>query len=180
MTGVFEDHLGLDAIVAYVDGELGLTAFQRASAHVSRCEQCAAEVSEQTAAQQCLRTAGLPRMPGSLFDALKSIPVALPNPRPVPGVMVDSISGRVRRDDTAVGQSVALPSRPDPGRGRRFRLGAGALVAGIAMGAVVAAAAGEHTQRNPGPTLHPDVARVSGGPTRPAVSMVPVKAVNGR
>ena len=73
-------------------------------------------------------------MPGSLFDALKSIPVAMPPAGPVPGVMVDSASGR----------TVRTPENQTHGRGRRFRLGAGALVAGLAVGAVVVVSAGEH------------------------------------
>ena len=124
MTGVFDDHLGLDAIVAYVDGELGLTAFQRVSAHLIRCPQCASEVAEQEAVAACLRSAELPRMPGSLFDALTSIPLAVPNPAFNP--------------DSA--PPAGMPRDQRPGSGRRFRLGAGALVAGLAVGAVVTAA----------------------------------------
>ena len=120
MTGVFDDHLGLDAIVAYVDGELGLTAFQRVSAHLVRCPQCSSEVAEQEAVARCLRSAELPRMPGSLFDALTSIPLAVPN-------AVSDPDPELHRDHRT-------------GSGRRFRLGAGALVAGLAVGAVVSAA----------------------------------------
>ena len=115
MTGVFDDHLSLDVVVAYADGEMSMTAYQRAAAHLVRCAACAADVAEQTAASQYLRSAQVPTMPGSLFDALRSIPVALPiDPQPEPS-----------------------------GRGRRFRLGAGALVAGLAVGAAMVTAAGD-------------------------------------
>jgi len=147
--GVFDDHLSLDAIVAFADGEMSLTPYQRAAAHISRCAACAAEVGEQTAASQYLRQAHAPVMPGSLFDALNSIPVALPQAGPVPGVVVDSVSGRA----LSTGSSVS-------GRGRRFRLGAGALMAGLAVGAVVVAAGGEQ----PVDPIHLD------RPNRPAVS----------
>jgi len=170
MTGVFEDHLGLDAIVAYVDGELSLTAFQRVSAHLWGCPRCAAEVADQSVAQQMIRSAGLPRMPGSLLDALKSIPVALPTQRPAPGLAVDSISGQVSRS--------AEFARPNQIRGRRFKFGAGALVAGIAVGALVVAAAGEHPGRPALPERSPDVARVAS--TSTSASVVDVRAVSPR
>jgi anti-sigma factor RsiW len=75
---VFADHLNFDAVVAFADGEMSMVAYQRAAAHVARCETCAAEVAEQTAARDLLRSACAPKMPGSLFDQLRSIPVALP------------------------------------------------------------------------------------------------------
>ncbi len=155
MTGVFSDHLTLDAIVAYADGEMSLTAYQRAAAHVMRCAACAADVAEQTAASQYIRQACVPSMPGSLFDALKSIPVALPQAGRVTGLVMDPDSGRaVRTHDHA-------PSA----RGRRFRLGAGALVAGLAVGAVVVAAAGDPAVPPPTVPTRPDRATVSGPPT---------------
>ncbi len=161
LTGVFVDHLGLDAVVAYVDGELGLTAFQRASAHLVRCPQCAGEVAEQEAMARCLRSAELPRMPGSLFDALASIPLAAPGPAPAPGLTLDP-HGRAYRH---------VPKPPEPGLGRRFRLGAGALVAGLAVGAVVVAAAEHPHPPRPGPAPHLQQSVSTGGPdavTNPA------------
>jgi anti-sigma factor RsiW len=133
MTGVFDDHLTLDAIVAFADGEMAMIPYQRAAAHVMRCPLCAADVAEQTAASQYLRQASLPRMPGSLFDTLRSIPVSLPQAGPVPGVVMDAEAGR----------TIRTHDHSPAGRGRRFRLGAGALMAGLAVGAVVAAAAGD-------------------------------------
>ena len=150
MSGIFDDHLSLDVVVAYADGEMSLTAYQRAAAHLVKCAACAADVAEQTAASQYLRQARMPTMPGSLFDALKSIPVAVPGAGPVPGVMVDSASGRtVRTSDNPTHNQTHS-------RGRRFRLGAGALVAGLAVGAVVVVSAGEHpVEPSPRPS-YPD------------------------
>lgn len=74
----FADHLSFDAVVAFADGELSLAAYQRAAAHIARCTTCAAEVAEQTQARELLRSAFAPKMPGSLFDQLRSIPIALP------------------------------------------------------------------------------------------------------
>jgi hypothetical protein len=75
---LFEGHLGLDAVVAFSDGELGLTAFGRAAAHVSRCAECASEVDEQEFARRQLRSAPCPSIPTALMASLLSIPVALP------------------------------------------------------------------------------------------------------
>jgi anti-sigma factor RsiW len=124
MTGLFDDHLSLDAVVAYADGEMSMTAYQRAAAHLVRCGPCAADVAEQTAASQYLRGAQVPTMPNSLFQALTSIPVAAP-------------ARSASHSNPGEGSSVPLP------RGRRLRLGAGALVAGIAVGAVMVTAAGD-------------------------------------
>lgn len=86
----FTDHLSFDAVVAFADGELSLAAYQRAAAHIARCATCAAEVAEQNSAREMLRSAFAPKMPGSLFDQLRSIPVALP--------MLSSGAGDVVRD----------------------------------------------------------------------------------
>ncbi len=71
----------------------------------------------------------------SLFNLLKSIPTAAPPPGPVEGITVDPATGTWPGWPT--------PGGLDPHRGRRFRLGAGALVAGLAVGALVATAAAE-------------------------------------
>ncbi len=150
MTGVFEDHLSLDAVVAYVDGELSLTAFQRVAHHLHECADCAREVAEQAAAARTLRTAGGPRLPADLLNALRAIP-----------------SGPGTGEITAFSRTLplALPfHRPDPlhgsglsgspaGRTRRNRLGAGALVAGLAVGALATGGFGERpiTPRTPPP-----------------------------
>lgn len=140
MTGVFDDHLSLDAVVAYADGEMSLTAYQRAAAHLVRCGACAADVAEQTAASQYLRGAQMPTMPVGLFDALRSIPGATP--------------------------TATTAQEGGPGRARRFRLGAGALVAGIAVGAVMVTAAGDSPPEPAGPRS-PDRTAV-GDPSVPA------------
>jgi anti-sigma factor RsiW len=77
-SSLFEAHLGLDAVVAFSDGELGLTALGRAAAHVSRCADCAREVDEQESARRQLRSAPCPPIPAELMASLLSIPVALP------------------------------------------------------------------------------------------------------
>ena len=137
MTSGFEriDHLNLDAIVAYADGEMGMVAFQRAASHVERCPQCNAEVTDQIAARAWLRSASAPTIPLGLLDTLKSIPAAVPPTTPAPGLPVDPGTGRAYRTNYSL--------RSGHGRGRLFRFGAGALVAGFAVGAVVATSAAE-------------------------------------
>ena len=75
MTSGFEriDHLNLDAIVAYADGEMGMVAFQRAASHVERCPQCNAEVTEQIAARAWLRSASAPTMGIAMNDTTVAI-----------------------------------------------------------------------------------------------------------
>jgi len=128
MTASFEDHLSLDAIVAFADGEMSVVAFQRAAAHVARCPQCNGEVDQQIAARSWLRSAEAPAMPSSLLDSLRSIPVAMPAEPPVDGAP-HSGSRRMPR--------AADHDRSAHHRNWRFRfLGAGALVAGLAVGAL--------------------------------------------
>jgi anti-sigma factor RsiW len=128
MTAGFVDHLTLDAIVAFADGEMPMVAYQRAAAHVSRCPQCEHEVNQQMAARAWLRSACAPAMPPSLLDSLKSIPVAMPATHQVPPED-GSRSGHHRH---------------------WFKfLGAGAVVAGLAVGAL--AGVGDQPVPAPGP-----------------------------
>lgn len=157
MTGFFEDHLNMDAIVAFVDGELSMTAYQRAAAHLVRCPVCAAEVAEQAGAREELRTAESPRMSGSLAQALCSIPLAMPAGRgpaetTAPGVGLDPATGHAIRIDHV--------GRPG-GRKTLLRLGAGALVAGLAVGALAGAPSSAPTVPAPGPS---DFTTVTPGP----------------
>jgi anti-sigma factor RsiW len=128
MTSGISDHLNLDAIVAFADGEMPMVAYQRAAAHVSRCPECDAEVNQQIMARSWLRAADTPAMPTGLLDSLRSIPVAVPAARPVDGVLVDPLSGRAIRSDEQ--------ARTSHNRWRFRFLGAGALVAGLAVGAL--------------------------------------------
>lgn len=163
MTASFEDHLNLDAIVAFADGEMPMVAYQRAAAHVARCPQCAGEVDQQIAARSWLRSAGAPAIPMSLLDSLRSIPVAVPAERPADGVTIDPTTGRVIQSDEH--------AKSGHHRNWRFRfLGAGALFAGLAVGALVVGA--DQQDKEPPP---PNGQLVS-GVTSPFV--VPVKLDN--
>lgn len=159
MSGVFDDHLSLDAVVAYADGELSLVAYQRVAAHLSRCPACAADVAEQTAASQYLRQACIPRMPGALFDALRSIPTALPADGT--GTAASLMPEHLGRSTHRPGAGSQTEEFPSSGFGRLFRFGAGALVTGIAVGAVVLGGAGDPAGIPAGPRT-PDRTAVSG------------------
>jgi anti-sigma factor RsiW len=182
MTGVFEDHLSVDAVVAYVDGELGLTAFQRVAHHLHDCPDCAREVAEQAAAQQALRMAGGPRMPSDLFNSLRAIPVGEPVgatsllPRTLPlGLPMQSTESNAPIDDRS-GRTLDERSLSDRNRGnrsRRARLGAGALVAGLAVGALATGGFGERPA--PSRTPPPVTSSVNSPVRAPANPVGPVR-----
>ena len=193
-----ENHLALDAIVAFVDEELEPGPQARAIRHVARCPECAAQVIAQTQARVALRTAAPPRLPSSLLSSLRSIPQNAGLP-PSPSGLAMSEDGEIvyrarperssrrarpdagppaglpapaerslpeRTDSVALGAAARSPGRlavgtppgprapeppaidrptPDrhgvePGDGsptpRRFRLGTGVAVSGLALGAL--------------------------------------------
>lgn len=67
-------HLAVDAVVAFVDGELGLAARDRAAAHLTGCPSCAADVAAQCQARSVVRSARCPSAPATLLAALRDIP----------------------------------------------------------------------------------------------------------
>jgi anti-sigma factor RsiW len=129
-------HLALDAIVAYVDEELSPGAHRRALEHLSRCSECAAEVIAQTQARVALRGSIAPRLPSSLLSSLRAIPTDTELPEPPAGLAVSSDGELV-----AMLRDPARPSRRRP-VDRRVRLGAGAVVTGLALGGLMIAGNG--------------------------------------
>lgn len=94
------EHLASEAIAAYVDGELRMNAYLRASQHLSLCPDCAAEVDAQQQARIALRRAASDvSMPSSLLGLLSQIPRCHPEPEPPSGR--DSVPGIISfdRDD---------------------------------------------------------------------------------
>ena len=149
-----QDHLSLEAVVAFVDGELAPGPHARATQHLGQCPECAAQVVAQGQARTALRTAGWPCLPSALLSSLRAIPQDTDLPGPPPGL---AMTGRrpaglgaaartgcraVRRRRTARFRSdrhrPAQPRRPRPAapagapaspaarrhRGRRLRAGA--------------------------------------------------------
>ncbi|RVW10425.1 RNA polymerase subunit sigma-70 [Prescottella agglutinans] len=95
------EHLASEAIAAYVDGELRMNAYLRASQHLSLCPDCAAEVDAQQQARIALRRAASDvSMPSSLLGQLSQIP-RCHHPEPEPPSGRDSATGIISfdRDD---------------------------------------------------------------------------------
>jgi anti-sigma factor ChrR (cupin superfamily) len=77
------EHLSTEAIAAFVDGELRMTAHLRAGHHLSLCPQCAAEVDAQGQARAALRDSCPINMPSGLLGLLSQIPHRPPEDPPV-------------------------------------------------------------------------------------------------
>jgi anti-sigma factor RsiW len=73
------EHLSVEAIAAFVDGELRMNAHLRAAHHLSLCPQCAAEVDDQSRARAALRDSQPIRIPSALLGMLAEIPFDSPD-----------------------------------------------------------------------------------------------------
>jgi len=72
------EHLSTEAVAAFVDGELRMTAHLRAAHHLSLCPECATEVEAQRQARAALRDSGSIVVPTSLLGLLSQIPHRAP------------------------------------------------------------------------------------------------------
>ncbi|TRW79313.1 RNA polymerase subunit sigma-70 [Mycolicibacterium sp. 018/SC-01/001] len=72
------EHLSTEAVAAYVDGELRMSAHLRAAHHMSMCPECAMEVDTQRQAREVLRDACPVAMPSTLLGLLSQIPQHAP------------------------------------------------------------------------------------------------------
>lgn len=80
------DHLSIEAVAAYVDGELPMKAHLRAGSHLSLCPQCSAEVDAQGQARDALRDSRPVTVPSTLMGLLSQIPQSAPEePAPTTG-----------------------------------------------------------------------------------------------
>lgn len=93
------EHLSIEAVAAYADGELPMKAYLRAAHHLSMCPQCAAEVDGQGEARAALRESEPVDMPSTLMGLLSAIPESAPaDPTPLPSQFVDGPNrGRRKR-----------------------------------------------------------------------------------
>jgi hypothetical protein len=73
------EHLSTEAIAAFVDGELRMTAHLRAAHHISLCPECAAEVDGHHRARAALRDSHPIRVPSTLLGLLSQIPHCPPD-----------------------------------------------------------------------------------------------------
>lgn len=76
------EHLSIEAIAAFVDGELRMSAHLRAAHHLSLCPECAAEVDAQGQARTALRDSCPIAIPNALLGMLSEIPHHIPQPPP--------------------------------------------------------------------------------------------------
>jgi hypothetical protein len=68
------EHLSIEAVAAFADGELRMNAHLRAAHHISLCTQCAAEVDAQRQARTALRDSCPINIPSTLLGMLSQIP----------------------------------------------------------------------------------------------------------
>lgn len=73
------EHLSIEAVAAFVDGELSMTAHMRAANHLSMCPQCATEVDAQGQARNALRDSQPIAIPNTLLGMLSQIPQHMPH-----------------------------------------------------------------------------------------------------
>jgi anti-sigma factor ChrR (cupin superfamily) len=92
------EHLSVEAVAAFVDGELRMNAHLRAANHLSLCPECAAEVDGQHRARAALRDSQPISIPSNLLGLLSQIPHAPPDDDAVSGVLPDQIVDGGRRD----------------------------------------------------------------------------------
>lgn len=130
-------HLSLDAVVAFVDGELTAGPAERAGAHVDHCLTCAGEVAAQRQARRRLRAADTPGVPSSLMSTLRAIPLDAELDAAPPGLAVDEEGRFVVPAAPATGGAGRRGLRSSGGSRPRRR----ALPAVVAGGLVVGAAA---------------------------------------
>ncbi|MCW4355123.1 hypothetical protein ONR57_17595 [Hoyosella sp. YIM 151337] len=70
------EHLAHEAIAAYVDGEMPMSAYLRAGSHLAVCQECREQVSAQVQARSALRQSGPVGIPESLLNVLSQIPAS--------------------------------------------------------------------------------------------------------
>lgn len=95
------EHLSTEAVAAFADGELRMTAHLRAAHHLSLCPQCAAEVEAQKQARDALRDSRPIAIPNSLLGLLSQIPQDTAQVQPIDDNQTpfanDTIRGRRKR-----------------------------------------------------------------------------------
>jgi anti-sigma factor RsiW len=174
-----ESHLLPDAVVAFVDGELSLSARDRAASHIARCPICATDVSAQRQARAAVKRAGAPSMSAGFLASLRAIPEHTDLPM-IPDNLAVTEDGQlvaIQRPDRVaglrgmpmvLGSSTPLGSATPLGSGsavlnahrsssarRRAAQGAGVVVSGIVLSAIFLVAtsgsSGDTAQVSPQP-----------------------------
>lgn len=151
--GLSEQHLLPDVVVAFVDGELSATAYDRASSHMAKCAGCAAEIAAQRQAASAVQAANAFSAPAGLLANLRAIPEQVEMPEMPDGLAMtkDGQLVAVQRPDrvAALGGTAPLGTSAKLGEGsavlgrrsggRRAVQGAGVVVSGLVLGALAIA-----------------------------------------
>ncbi|SDP21876.1 Putative zinc-finger [Actinopolyspora xinjiangensis] len=186
--GLSEQHLALDALVAFVDGELSPSAHDRAAAHLATCPSCATEADAQRQARSAVRTAETPSISPQLLRTLQSIPTTAELPEQ-PDNLALSEDGQLVTLNRRTGDSKSAPlgtstplgkgsgrfgSVPEGGSvplgsgtqhsktgGRRAKQSAGVVFSGLVLGALAFMNTPMDGVRDPSPAV-PDPAPQEG------------------
>ncbi|MDY6808311.1 MAG: hypothetical protein SW127_04760 [Actinomycetota bacterium] len=102
------EHLAAEAVAAFVDAELGMTAHLRATQHLAQCPECMGAVDAQVTARTRLRSAGDVSMPAGLLGQLSQIPTREID---VTGLSSDTPTDRHPGDRLGLGDETG-PVRP--------------------------------------------------------------------
>lgn len=87
------EHLGTEAIAAFVDGELSPTALRRAKAHLLACPECRREVARQRQASRRLRDSSEIHIPADLRARLASLSESVCEERDAAGMAYGTGTG---------------------------------------------------------------------------------------
>ncbi|HVE96066.1 MAG TPA: zf-HC2 domain-containing protein [Pseudonocardiaceae bacterium] len=120
-------HLTVDAVVAFVDGELGAAARDRATQHLSACQSCTAEVGVQRLARSMMRSAQCPQVPAELLAALRDIPHTAELPGTPDGLAVAADGTVVEIADPSRAPTAPLGSGAPLGANQRWGTGPSTL-----------------------------------------------------
>ncbi len=156
------EHLASEAVVAYVDGELTMTAHQRAAAHLGTCPECAAEVDGQQRARSAVRSAAPLAVPAGLQSLLCGIPQSQQRTRPQQVAQRQVPQRQVPQQQVTRERSPGRRSTPPPRRSNRGAVPlAVATVSALAVGAltmvVTSPAAGPRSAPTPRASSSPTV-----------------------
>ena len=175
--GLSEQHLLPDVVVAFVDGELSATAYDRVSSHMARCRICAAEIAAQRQAASAVQSANAFSAPAGLLANLRAIPEQVEVPEMPDGLAMtkDGQLVAVQRPDrvSALGGTAPLGTSTKLGEGRavlgrrpgrRAAQGAGVVVSGLVLGALaLATTAGGGAEPSRAPASGERPAVIGGG-----------------
>lgn len=118
--GLPEQHLALDALVAFVDGELTPNAYDRAAAHLAGCSDCRADAAAQRQARSAIRAADTPSISPQFLRALQSIPSEAELPgQPDELALTEEGQLVTRREAQRPGSPSARTAVPAPGSSAR-------------------------------------------------------------